>query len=340
MMLGSCGEKKGGQKDAPVINVVTEPVSASSSYVTMQYVGQVEALSSTAVSFPSGGTLRHIFVEEGQRVSKGQLIAEMDATTRQDALRSAEAALRQARDAHDRMRQLYEAKGITEMQWVEAESRLQQAEANCDIQRKQLADCRVVAPVSGMVGAKMADAGETVMPGQPVCTLLDVSTVRVRVAVPEKEIGSIGRAAVSGGGDLPSTTVTIEALGGETFTGRRIVKNVATGSALAHTYDVLIDIPNPHGRILPGMVCSVSFPGAPTADSTSITVPINAIQSDASGQLFVWTVKNGQAQYSPIITGQTRGSRIVVLNGLSEGDQVVTAGYQKLSEGSSVNNEK
>lgn len=155
------------------------------------YVGVVEEENAAALSFPVAGTVTRLCVEEGTRVRQGDLIAELDATSARDAFEAAKAALQQARDACERLQRLYDAKTLPEIQWVEAQTRLRQAEAAYGIAEKNLGDCRLRAPFDGVVGQKRASVGETALPGVPVLTLLEIGRVKVRFSVPEQEIASI-----------------------------------------------------------------------------------------------------------------------------------------------------
>ena len=314
-------QQRDEKKDPPAVRVGMETVSLGTDYSVNPYVGQVEEQSSTAVSFTMGGTVRRVYVEEGQRVKQGQLIAELDETSAHNSLHSAEAVLTQARDVYERMKMLHEEQTLPDVQWVEAQSKLAQAQSAFEQAKKNLGDCRLSAPVSGIVGTKMVDAGETALPGSPVVTLLDISSVKVKVSVPEKEISGITADAAA--------TIEVAALGGDTFHGGRIVKHVAS-DAMTHSYGIQIHLQNPSGRLLPGMVCNVRFQ---QTSEPQITVPVTAVQRGRGHSLYVWKIKDGTAHQQTVTTGATYGSRMVIADGLTEGDTIVTSGWQKLSEG-------
>ena len=96
---------------------------------------------------------------------KGQLLAELDSTSARQTFDAARASLEQAEDACGRLRQLYEAQSLPEIKWVEAQTRLRQAESLFEIAKKNLSDCALYAPFDGVVGERRASAGETVLPG-------------------------------------------------------------------------------------------------------------------------------------------------------------------------------
>ena len=325
--LGSCVNKEESRVKAPV-SVKTELTGGSGAALSQPtFVGVVEEREATAVSFTGMGVVRRVLVSEGQAVSRGQLLAEMDDTQARNLLSGAEAAMAQANDALQRYSQLHDAGSLPEVQWVEVESKVAQAQSQLAVAKKNLADCRLTAPVSGIIGRKLVGAGETALPSQAVVTILDVTSVKVKVSVPEAEIGSIT--------DRTPATVSVEAAA-VTATGGRIEKGVVA-DALTHTYDVRVNVANPGRRLLPGMVASVQFDNSPDAAAAGLTVPVTAVQKQAGGSLFVWTVDaDGSARRTPLQLGATVGNRVVVASGLQPGQRVVTEGYQKLSEGTKV----
>lgn len=322
-ILCACSDKS-GQKESPTVKVCTETVRYGNDYRLKPYVGQAEANTSTSVSFPTAGTLGRVYVEEGQAVKAGQLLAEINPTLLQKALQSAEALLSQARDAYDRMKYLHETNSLPKIQWVETQSKLSQAQSAYDIARKNLEDCRLLAPISGVVGRKFVQTGETVMPAQPVMTVLDINKVKVNVSIPEKEIGGIHADTECG--------VYVAALDGASFKGGRIVKSVQS-DPMTHTYPISIHVDNPGGRLLPGMVCDVTFGQTGTP---ALSVPITAVMAGTGDSRYVWVVENGTAKRKDIRTGMAYGGRIVVTEGLQAGDSVIVKGMQKLSNGSKV----
>ena len=326
LTLFSCGQKQVERTKAP-IRVKTEVADSSPSGTQRSYVGTVEEAEATAVSFTSMGTVRRVLVSEGQAVARGQLIAELDDTQARNLLQGAEASVRQAEDALQRYSLLHERGSLTEAQWVEIQSKVAQARSQLAVAQKNLQDCRLVAPVSGVVGRKAMQAGETAMPSQAVVTLLDISSVRIRFSVPEAEMAAI----------TPSTPtrISVEAIG-RVFMGGRIEKGVQA-DALTHTYDVRVRVENKGRALLPGMVATVSIESTVPDGTSSRTIPLTAVQRRADGSLFVWTVgADSTAHRTPIILGQMAGNRVEVLGGLVERQRIVTEGYQKLSEGTRV----
>ena len=187
LLAAGCSSPKKNRTVDP-LRVETIVAAPSADVGAAVYVGAIEEESSAALSFPVAGTVARTFADEGRRVGKGHLLAELDPTSARRTFEAAEAALNQAKDACARLKQLYDAESLPEIKWVEVQTRLRQAEAAFGIAKKNLEDCSLYAPFSGVVGQRRISAGETALPGVPVLTLLEVGRVKVRFSVPELEI--------------------------------------------------------------------------------------------------------------------------------------------------------
>lgn len=352
MLACSCGNKGSESIKSPT-KVKTEIVASTQAADGQSYVGIVEESEATAVSFTSMGVVKRMLVSEGQMVQRGQLLAEIDATSSgnsveaakaltsqaEDMVRQAENTYAQAKDAHERLKLLHDNGSLPEIKWIEVETQLRQAETALNtahssvrsaaaterIARKNLSDTRLTAPVSGVIGKKMVGTGETALPSQAVVTILNINSVKVKVSIPETEMSTIHSDSRS--------LIAVDAVDKQ-VTGGRIEKGVQA-DALTHTYDIRINVPNADHKLLPGMVANVRF------DTSSGTgnplLPISCVQKKADGSLFVWTVgEDGCAHRNTVRTGPTFGNRISVTQGIRTGQRVITEGYQKLSEGTKV----
>ena len=326
LMVCSCGERKESGAKAPT-RVKTQLLSPALSDDAQTYVGIVEEREGTAVSFTSMGVVKRVLVNEGQAVGRGQLIAEMDDTQARNLLSGAEAAMNQANDALERYKMLHDNGSLPEVQWVEIQSKVAQAKSQREVAKKNLADCRLTAPVSGIIGKKLVGAGETALPSQAVVTILDISSVKVKVSVPEAEISGINAST-------PSSIAVEAAL--VTVSGGKIEKGIQA-DALTHTYEVRINVQNANRKLLPGMVASVKFIAEGSQSIAGKSLPVTAVQKAADGALFVWTVaKDSTAHRAKVSIGATNGNHVAITDGLDKGQRIVTEGYQKLSEGTKV----
>lgn len=325
LFLVACSHD-GNQKVKAPTRVKVETVAEGNSVERPSYVGIVEENKSTAVSFTSMGVVSHVYVNEGQSVGRGQLLATMDGTQARNVYSGAQAQMAQAEDALKRYGKLHDNGSLPEVQWVEIQSKVAQARAQLAVAKKNLADCRLTAPVGGVIGRKLVGAGESAMPSQAIVTILDINTVKVKVSIPENEIGAIGA-------NTPSS-IFVEAANCRT-SGGKIEKSVQA-DALTHTYDIRISVKNPNRQLLPGMVADVTFNDDST-DASSISLPLTSVQEYANGALFVWSITaDSTAHRQPVTIGRTFGNRVTISSGLTTGQHIVVEGYQKLSEGTKV----
>jgi RND family efflux transporter MFP subunit len=328
ILLGSsCQQQTAKSSMKAPTRVKTLVVSSDVVDNAQTYVGMVEEREATAVSFTGMGVVKRVLVREGQAVGKGQLLAEMDDTQARNLLSGAEAQMTQANDALARYKMLHDNGSLPEVQWVEIQSKVAQAKSQLEVAKKNLADCRLVAPVSGVIGKKLIGAGETALPSQAIVNILDISSVKVKVAVPEAEVGGINAHT--------PTSIVVEAIKGS-FQGGQIEKGVQA-DALTHTYDIRINVANGDRKLLPGMVANVRFLSDGSQAVGSKMVPVTAVQRKSDGSLFVWTVgKDRTAHRTTVTIGQPQGNYVSVFDGLNTGDRIATEGYQKLSEGTKV----
>lgn len=326
MFNASCShEKKSHEKNPVAVKIIT--VTDHSGINGHEYVGTVEESSGTVLSFEVPGNITLLAADEGDRIARGQLLGKISPTTLKEAHQSTLAALNQARDAYRRMKPLHEQKVISEMQWVDVESKLHQAEAAERIAKEQLSHTSLYAPFSGVIAARYADNGMNVIAGQQIYKLVDISNVNVVISVPEDEIASISCGT--------KAQIKVKAADGAALEGRVTEKGI-TANAVSHTYDVKISTVNPSRRLMPGMVCEVTLTGSHNDGQHAIVIPQSCIKLDTDGSRFVWVDANNVAQQRAITTGDFVDGGIVVLQGLKNGDKVITDGSQKVSEGMKI----
>ena len=321
----SCSGKKDENQAIRAVPVKVVKVSESSYMNSRNYVGTVEAVSSSSLSFEVMGNVSKVFVTEGENVQKGKLLATLDKATLQNSYNASLASLKEAQDAYNRMKSLYDNGSLPEMKWVEVQSKLQQAVSMEQISRKSLKDAGLYAPFSGVISNKSIEPGMNVMPGIEVMQLADISTVNIKIAVPEKEISRVNKGQ--------QAEVMVGALGDKLFTGVVSEKGIAA-NPLAHTYEVKIKLNNTSHELMPGMVCKVGVHSHET--EAGIVVPNHAVQLHSDGKKFVWVVKGNAASVRMVSTGELTAEGVVITAGLQPGDEVIVSGNQKVSEGTKI----
>lgn len=326
VMLSACGGNTGADEtERKAVKVEVTQVKAATADRTSRYSGTVEEESGTLLSFAVGGTMSRVLVDEGDRVGKGQLIATLDTEQLTHNHASAQAALAQAEDAYRRMEQLHGKGSLPEIKWVEAQTALQRARASEQMARKQLADCRLYAPFSGVISKKFAEKGQNVGAGTQIAKLVAVGRMKVKISVPESEMAqiSVGQKA----------DVTIVALGGASMQATVTEKGVAA-DPLSRSYDVKLSLPKADKKLLPGMVADVALSGGNA--SMACILPAHIVQIDERNNEFVWLAIGGKAVKRIVTVGGFTADGVTVTSGLADGDMVITAGAQKVSEGTRV----
>ena len=324
MALCSCGEKKQTAEEQTV-RVKVQQIQAEAVNGEQGFSGTIEEQSGASLSFATAGTIKRIYVNSGQTVGAGQLIAELDPTTMQNAYTIAKTALEQAQDTYNRMKELHDDGSLPEMQWIAIENQLKSATASEAMAKKSLADTKLYAPFGGYIATKDAEVGQNAGPGVPVVKLVSIGSVKVKISVPEDDIQRIKKGS--------SMKIIVPALGNREFSGS-VTERGVSADPRSRTYEVKATINNHDGQLLPGMICQ-AFTNY-MQGTTGVFVPANLVQLDSDNNTFVWVVNGGKAVKRQIFISNETAQGAQVSGGLSDGDQLIVAGQQKVSNGMKV----
>lgn len=293
----------------------------------LAYSGTIEESETIPLSFSSVGTVARVFVSEGDAVKKGQMLAVLDTATYRNAYEIAHAAEQRAEDAYNRLTPMHNNGNLPDIKYVEVETGLQQARAAAAMARKNLSDCRLIAPTDGVVGKRSIDPGMVAIPNVVSITLVKLSRVYAKVSVPESEIAWVKKGE--------RALVTLGALGSREFHGT--VEEVGVmADLLAHSYKIKIGISNEEQQLKPGMICNVIIEHA--GSRHDLVVPSRAVMVDESGRRFVYTVSPGsdRAVRRYLQTGELLKNGIKVLAGIQADERVVVSGQHKLVDQAAV----
>ena len=310
-------------KERQPVQVRVEEIKSEAAPDRSSFVGTVVPSKTVTLTSAHSGTLVSLKVAKGDFVRAGQVVAEVKSQTVESAYKVAEANLAQARDGYDRVSRVYPGGGVSEVQYMDIKTKLSQAEAAMESAGKSKSDCLVKAPYDGVVNAVYVDEGVEVLPAVRIATIVDMSGLEIRIAVHENEIGDIRKGEYA--------TVDVPAFGITGLRARVIDRNLLS-TTLSHSYECNLRLDNIPSGLLPGMSVKVRFesPG-----EYYLTVPASAVQLDRNGR-YVWIYDEGTVRKSYVTLGKYAGRGVIVSDGLSEGDKVITAGYQKVSTGMKV----
>ena len=208
--LSSCGGKKETAQEQTV-RVKVQQIQTEAVNGEQGFSGTIEESSGTSLSFAVSGTIKRILVSAGQTVGAGQLIAELDPTTLQHAYTISKTALEQAQDTYNRMKELHDAGSLPEMQWIQIDNQLKTAKASEAMAKKSLSDTKLVAPFSGYIASKDAEMGQVAGPGISIAKLVNIGSVKVKIAVPEDDVQRIAKGS--------SMKIIVPALNNREFEG-------------------------------------------------------------------------------------------------------------------------
>jgi len=315
------------QKETTSLKIKAQKVKTVSGFANLRYSGTVEASQTIPLSFQSSGTVQQVLVQAGDAVRKGQLLATVDKADNQSIYNSSLAMYQQAKDAYDRLKQVYDNGSLSEVKWVEMETNLKKAESQLEVAKNSLEKCNLYAPVSGIIGKRNVEPGQSALSSFAPVELVKIETVLVKISVPENEIGKIKKGM--------NASFTISALDNKQFEGT--ITNVGVvADQFSRTYEVKITVKNPKLEIKPGMVCDVTLNS--TTEKQMVLVPYNAITKDSDGNSIVFVVNDDQksVRKQVVKVGDYQTSSLEILSGLSANQTVVTEGKEKLTENTPI----
>lgn len=319
-----CNTKMKDERTEATIPVKVLNVSAVNIDADNTYIGVVEESEGTQLSFQVAGNVKQIYVVSGSMIQKGQLLASLDRSRLENNYQAAQSLLNQAQDAFDRMKIMYDNKSLPEIKYIEAKSSLEQAKASASIAKKDLEDCHLYAPFSGIIGMRSVEQGTNVAAGSPVLSLLKVDKVKIKISIPEKEITKVREGN--------KASVFIKAL--DTSCSGKIIEKGIVANPLSRAYDLRIELDNPYYTIMPGMSCDVQLD---SGTLSGYVLPISAIQISPDNRHYVWIVQDSlTVRLQPVTIGELTSAGVIVCDGVKNGDKVVIEGYQKIHNGSKV----
>ena len=317
------GNRKITEKDPVNVGVLT--VTPMSSQYYKIYVGEIDASGSAVISTNHSGILEAINVQQGTRVKKGAVLAEVESKNVRATYDISHATLRQAEDGYERIKKVHESGTVADVKLVEIETQLAKAKAAARSSEISLEECKIKAPFNGTVSNILVEQGVQVNPGTPILKLVDLSTIEVGIPVPEAEIGriKIGQKALI---DVPALNI-------EGIEAKVSLKGV-TASSPSHTYKCTLVPLKKQTELYPGMVCKVRL--SEVSETLRIRIPASAVEMDSNGR-FVWVVQDGVVGRKYVTVDGYQDHGVVISSGLEPGEKVIVKGAAKVSTGMKVN---
>jgi RND family efflux transporter MFP subunit len=273
----------------------------------------------------NAGRVVRVLVDEGSRVLVGQTLAIIDAGTLNIDLESAEANLQNALRDRQRYENAFQTGGVTQQQLDQSRLAVQNAQARVAQSKIRVGDANVRSSINGIVNKRYIEPGAYVNPGTQLFELVDVSRLKLNVAVNESQVAQLKV------GDIVNVKASV--FPEKTFRGR--ISFIAAKADVSLNFPVEIEVANTQGNQLKAGMYGTAMFDFP-AQVPSVIIPRAAfVGSVSSNEVFLVDATN-TARLRKLVAGRVIGDQVEVLQGLNEGDVVITSGQININDGSKV----
>jgi RND family efflux transporter MFP subunit len=289
--------------------------------------GTIDAKNNVQVSPKSGGTVLAVNVVEGSAVRAGQTLARLDDQVLRTSVEEVRTQLSLANTVFEKQSNLWKQQIGTEIQYLQAKNNKEALERRLATLQSQLSQSNVTAPISGVVDKVFAKVGTMGAPGMPMFQIVNLAQLKVVAKVADTYAGSVRK------GD--EVIVRFPDVNKELRTRINFVST--TVDPLSRTFTIEAPLPSDNA-LKPNMLAQVKINDV--NKSNTVVINQNLIQNTETGQLVYVAVNEGGkkvAKSRKITTGQSYGGQIEIVAGLQPGDQLVTKGYQELTDGTPIN---
>ncbi|GAB4517215.1 efflux RND transporter periplasmic adaptor subunit [Allomuricauda sp.] len=312
----------------PLVSALTVEPQQFQHYLELQ--GDVMTDQNVLVYPEMAGTLYRVYVKEGQRVSKGQLLASIDDGGLSSQLAQLRTQAELAKTTFERQKRLWEQNIGSEIQYLQAKTQYEAQQSAVKQLESQVGKSSIRAPFSGIVDDIIKDQGTVVSPGpgSEIFRIVNLSDMYIDVEVPESHLPNVtpGKEA----------EVYFPVLGESITTKVRQTGNFINPSN--RSFSAEIPVPNKTGNVKPNLTAKVKINDY--TNENAILIPQSVVSENAEGEQYVYLIaeENGEvmAKKSIITPGRTQGDYLEVLEGISSGSQVIVEGARRVRDGQKV----
>lgn len=290
--------------------------------------GSFEARKELSIIAEAQGRLTSLTIQEGSYVQKGQMIAKIDDTGIRSQLATAEASLAKAQKDVERYERLLTAGAVSQLQLEEVRLNFQNMQTNVTAIEQQLKYTVVRSPMTGIVKEVEVEEGSFATPGATIASVVDVSRLKMVVKVPEIDIVKVHKGQ--------QVEIETEVYPEKIFKGN--VSLISVQADLGRKYDVEIELPNnKEFPLKAGMYGNVKIqPTNGHSDEKALFVPRNAVIGSVKDAKVYVLQADTTVSLRDVKVGEESGDKILILEGLTEGETIVTTGQINLSNGKQV----
>lgn len=315
-------------KRLPLVTSFTVKDTLFNHYIDIQ--GDVDTKENLIIYPEFSGTLTNIYVKEGQRVNKGQLLARIDDGGLSSQLAQMQTQYELAKTTFERQKRLWEQKIGSEIQYLQAKANMDGLGSSVEQMQAQVGKTNVRAPFTGTIDEIITEQGQVVSPGSSqLMRIVNLRNMYVKASIPENYLGSIKKGT--------TVNVTFPSLGKSIVGKVRQVGNFINPNN--RTFEVEIAIPNKEKLIKPNLVANLEINDY--TSENAILVPDNVLQENAQGDKFIYVIdslENSEAKVikTQVSIGLKYNGFIEVLDGLKAGQTIVKDGAITMRDGLNV----
>lgn len=294
-------------------------------YITVQ--GTIESDKNILIPSQSAGIIKRIYVDKGDNVAKGQLLAELDGSVLESNIAEIKNSLELATNIFERQQRLWNKNIGTEIEYLQAKNNKENLEKKLQTLNEQYKLTKITAPINGTVDEVIIKEGEAAAAGMSAIRIVQLSNLKIIAALSENYITQIKK------GDLVDVELPV--------LGKQLKLKIYAVSQVINpdnrTFDIEIKIPAYEKGVKPNMLAVLTINDY--INYNALTIPQKVVQKTGEKQfLFAALSENGKwfAQKRNVETGEYYGDKVEVLKGLSQGDYVVTLGFQNLADGQMI----
>ena len=318
--------ENGGTKtsNAKIIDVIVKPIELESFKHYIDVQGVVEGDENITISGKMAGTVDNIFVNEGDAVRKGQILAELDNLVLKESIEELKTSLGFTTQVYEKQKNLWDQKIGSEMQYLSAKNNKESLEKKLSTLYEQMELSKIKSPINGVVDAVEIKLGQSLMPGMPAIRVVNLNRLKVKADIAETYASKVKK-----GNDV---VIYFPDLDKEVTS--KIVYTAKVINNLTRTFSVEADLDIHNQDYRPNMIAILKV--VDYQKESSVIVPLNYIQSSGTSKyVYVVGSKNGNkiATKRDITVGQNYNGRVEVLSGLGQEDLLITSGYNDLTEG-------
>ncbi len=290
----------------------------------IELVGTIVGENDVQVISEAQGKVTGMFANVGDYKQAGSILAQLDDELKESAYQTAQVNFEKSKKDFQRYEALYKNKSVSDVQYEQAKLAYYNAQSMYIAAKRDYENTKITAPISGIITARNVDMGTYVNKNMPVANIVDISKLKVKVGVAEKDVFSLKK------GD--KVTVTTDVYPGVQFAGA--ISTISDKGDQAHNYPVEISLVNSKEHPLKsGMFGKVSFVSK-TTEPRLIVSRDALLGSIKEPQVFI--VENGIVHLKEVTVGSTYDNNLEVIKGLNEGDKVVVNGQNNLEENTAV----